>query len=532
MRTIVALAALFLTVVSCNPQQNNYYSPAHESEPLLRVPSGEPESLDPRLVRSINGFNAVIPIYDGLLRHDYRGELVPAIAKSYDVSPDLKTYTFHLREAFWSNGDPVTSKDFKESWLSQLSPDFPAPNAYQLFLIKGARAFKEGEAPADAVGLKTPDAETLVVELNHPAPYFPELVATGIYFPVHESTRDGTGDAEQPVGNGPFSVKEWRHQSGIRYVRNESYWDRAEVKLEEVEQVFIDDTTGLNMFLAGELHWAGSPNCNLPTDALPTLAKQGLLRSKPAAVTTFFRVNVTRGPLKNAKFRKALSQALDRDAIAKHLMQGKQEPAYGLVPPIWRGEEHPKEETQAFILYQEALKELDTDIDSIPVLTLCYANGSERNQKIAQAVQQQWQKNLGITVQLQQCENVSYYDKLHQKDYDISLGSWLADYRDPINFLEVFKTKETPTNNTGWENQRYIELLDLSAEEPDQERRLELLAQAEDLMLDEAPVIPLFHNNFLFARKNGVNGINVSELGHFDFKYAFIDDPDIDELLP
>lgn len=525
----LCLTACLLASCQSDP---SHFSLAHESEPLLRVASGEPESLDPRLIRSTNAVTATRMFYEGLMRHNYRGQLVHGVARDVQISDDQKTWTFTLRDAHWSNGDPLTSDDFREAWLSTLALGFPAPNAYQLFVIKGAEQYKLGTTTKESVGLSTPDEKTLVIELTEPVPYFYELVASHHFYPVHRSMREGTLAVDEIVSNGPFQLEAWCYNSSIKASKNQHYWDKHEVKLDEVELVFVDDNTALNMFLADELDWVGSPNTTIPNDAVSTLQSRGILHQKPAAATAWFRVNTTRAPFDNKHFRQALSYAIDRQSIAEHLLQSKQLPAAGVVPSNWLDTPQSVDESyspgKAWDLFQQALDEMDVDRDSLKPIAICFKS-DERACKVAQAVQQQWEKQLGIKVTLEQCEGIAIFDKWTHLNYDIALGSWLADFKDPINFLEVFKTKDTPTNNTGWGDSVYESLLERSFLETHGTRN-DTLTEAERLLIEEAPVIPIYHHTFLFAKKPNVHGVWLSEVGFLDFKYAFIDDANIDEL--
>lgn len=529
MRLLAFLTLIFLTSCSSSPSPNSL---VHESEPLLRVASGEPESLDPRLIRSTNGVTAVGLFYEGILRHDYIGRVVNGMAEKIDTSEDKRVWTIHLKNLVWSNGDKVTSDDLRNTWLSTLSPSFPAPNAYQMYVILGAKEYKDGAINADAVGIKAPNPNTLIIQLKEPVPYFAELLASPFFFPVHASLRDGTSVKGEVIGNGPFMLDKWSLNNSIKAKKNPHYWDSREVKLDEVELVFVDDNTALNMFLAEELDWAGSPSGNIPSDAIKTLQAKRVLSQKPAAATSWFRVNTTRPLLNDKKFRQALYYSIDRKEIAQHLLQGKHLPAASVVPTFWLDSVISVGDSfnpgKAWELFQEALDDMDTDRDSLKPLTICYRSG-ERAQKVAQAVQQQWEKFLGIKVNLEQCEGAAIFNKWTQLDYDIAFGSWVADVEDPVNFLEVFSSKTNPTNNTGWENEAYSKLLQKSYLETEGPR-LQTLDAAQRILIDEAPVIPVFFHNFLYAKQPNVQGVWLSKLGFLDFKYTFIDDANIDEL--
>jgi oligopeptide transport system substrate-binding protein len=277
------------------------------------------------------------------------------------------------------------------------------------------------------------------------------------------------------------------------------------------------------MFERGELDWVGSPLSFIPSDAVTTLRAQKRLTITPADGTHFFRVNTAGSPLGNKNIRKALAYAIDRKSIVTHITQAAQPVATGLVPLHSGIQERPHFEDNdiptAWTHFQEGLKELEISKDDLPKITLCYAP-QERSHKIAQAVQQQWKSALGIEVALQTCERSVLIDKLNQQDYSMMMGSWFGDISDPINFLEVFKYRETSTNHTSWENKEYITLLDRSSVENDPIVRRELLARAEQILVEEMPIIPLYHATFNHLSRDIV-GVYFSPLGYLDFAYAF-----------
>ena len=489
----------------------------------------DPLSLDPRIIRDLPSVSIMHLFYEGLMRCDSQGKLIPALAESVSISPDLKTYTFKIRKCFWCNGDPITATDFEQTWKSVLNPHFPAPNAYQLYNIKGAKMAKEGKASLDDVGVHATDPFTLVVELESPVPYFLEMTACHFYFPVNqvmrEQPRDASINSATLLSSGPFRLDTWKHRSELTAIKNPLYWNADEVTLDHITLLVLDDRTALQMFEAGILDWTGSPLSTVPQDAVVPLSKQNRLEVASAAGTHWYRFNTKKFPFNHTKMRKAFALALNRQDIVEHVTQGNQIPAFGIVPPSFYLETPPyyidNDITKAQSLFQEALNEMGISQEEIPSITLCYGS-SDRDHRLAQAVQQQWSKALPVSIKLEKCESQVYYDKLARGDFQISSGSWFADFRDPINFLEIFKQKETPTNHTHWENQLYKELLELSSHEPDSKKRFELLAKAEAILMDEMPIAPLFFCSYNYAKKKEVHGVYFSELGFLDFTHAIL----------
>lgn len=500
----------------------------NEEKAVLKIAfDHEPRTLDPRHGSDLQTANALQMIYEGLMRTDYHGNVVPGIAESVDLSPDTKTYTFILRETTWSDGMLLTAKDFEETWKSLLDPAFPAPNAYQLYYIKGAKAYKENTGSIEEVGIRTEGPKKLIVELESPTPYFLKLVSSFFYLPVSPTMRrsENKGNSDL-VSNGPYKFKEWKQNNELVMVKNPLYWDAKVVSIDQINLTFLDENTSFKMFEMGQLDRAGSPTATLPQDAIASLKASHQLKIKPAAGTHWFRFNTEAPPFNYAKMRKAFNLALDRKEIVEHVTQGNQTPAIGIIPPSmeWKPISYYKDNDvpSAWQLFQEALIEMNIDKDSLPTITLTYAAG-DRDHKIAQAVQQQWNNAFGIQILLLSQESKIFSENVLKGAYQIASGSWYADFSDPINFLEIFKYKNNSSNRTNWENPQYTQLLDDSSREVDPEQRLRYLMEAEALLMDSMPVAPLFFASFNYLEGN-IGGVGLSDLGILDFKYAFIDD--------
>lgn len=517
--TLVLLALSFLTGCQDNSSKN---------QTALRVAfDHEPQTLDPRLGTDLQTANVLQMMYEGLMRLDYHGNVIPGVAETMDVSSDLKTYTFTLRESFWSDGTPLTANDFEETWLSILDPAFPAPNAYQFYDIKGAKAYKTGKAPKANVGIKVLDSKTLIVELENPTPYFSKLVSTFFFLPAGPKVRHAKTENADMQSNGPFKLASWKHNDELVMVKNPLYWDAKIVAIEKINLIILDENTSYKMFELGHLDRTGSPTATLPQDAIASLRQQQQLKVKAAAATHWFRFNTEAAPMNNAKMRKAFNLALNRKAIVEHVTQGNQTAALSLVPPIkdWEMNSYFQDNdvSGARQLFQEALEEMNLDKNKLPSITLTYAI-NDRDHKIAQAVQQQWNEAFGIHIQLLSQEPKIFSENVLNGDYQIVPGSWYADFNDPINFLEIFKFKSNSSNRTKWEHPEYIQLLDSSANEMDNQKRIQYLTQAEAFLMKEMPVAPLFFASFNYLESDNIGGVSLSNLGILDFKYAYIED--------
>jgi len=501
---------------------------AHQQEITINITS-EPQTLDPRKVRALNDANVIRMFMDGLTRTDKEGITTLAVAKKVDISPDQKTYTFTLRESHWSNGDQVTSHDFAYAWKKSLTPTFVAPNANLLYVIKNAKEANTGNLPLSLLGVETPDEKTLVVHLNHPTPYFLDLIAHPIYFPVNAKVdRSNSHWAEKEtsyVGNGPFTLLEWKHHNTIVAEKNPRYWDHKAVSLSHVKMVMVSEDTGFKMFDAKDTSWDGSPYSAIPIDAIQTLKTAEQLRCTPALATSWIRVNIEVPPFDSKKLRKAFALAIDRQAIVEHVLQGQQIPATGIVPKAMGLSDRPyfndADIAASQELFNEVLDEMGVSASNFPEVVLTYGSG-ERAHSVVQALQSQWQTALGIRVRLEPVEKKVYFDRVSNKNYTLALGDWFADFGDPINFLEVF-TANAGTNNTNWKSPSYGELLETSYQTSDKEERRQVLHRSEELIMSEMPVIPLYHYTMLYIQDDNLKDVVLTTMGGIDFKWAHVD---------
>ncbi|MBO8163088.1 MAG: peptide ABC transporter substrate-binding protein [Brevibacillus sp.] len=521
-------------------QQNNGNSGSQEQPAAPAEPKGpqvlklnlhsEPPTADPGLAEDTTSGAIIRATFDNLMRLK-DGKPEPSVAVDYKVSDDLKTYTFTLRQDVkWSNGDPVTAHDFEYAWKRVLDPATAANYAYQLYYIKNGEKFNKGEAgiTRDDVGVKALDDYTLQVELENPTPYFLELLTFYTYSPVNkkvvEANPEWANEAATHVGNGPFKMETWEHKSKLVLVKNENYWDKDAVKLDRIEFSMIEDlSTELSMFENGELDWAGEPLGDLPLDALPALKDQGRLTTHPIAGTYWYKFNTEQKPFDNVKIRKAFAYAIDRKAIVENVSQGGEIPAMGAVPPSMAlnpdGYFKDNDVETAKKLLEEGMKE--SGLTELPPITLSY-NTHDGHKKIAEAIQDQWKKALGVEVTLKNTEWKVYIEDLHEGNFQVGRMGWLGDFNDPVNFLELFKDKYGGTNDTRWEHPKYKELLTQSASETDPEKRKELLAQAEQILMDEMPVAPIYFYTMNWVKADKVQGVQVDGLGFVDYKWAYI----------
>lgn len=505
-----------------------------DAEQVLNVNiKTEPPSLHPGLAADTTSGAVLDQVFEGLMRINQEGVVEPAMAAGEpEVSDDLLTYTFTIRDdAVWSNGDPVTAHDFEYAWKWVLDPaNADADYAYQLYIIKGAQAAKEDGGSLDDVGVKALDDKTLEVTLEQPTPYFLDLTAFYTYYPVNKAVAEANPDwalskNDDYVTNGPFVLDTWEHKNKVVLKKNADYWDADTVKLETINMFMVDDeNTALEMFNAGELDWVGSPTDSVPLAAIPSLKQDGSLNISSLAGVYYYAFNTEAEPFNNENIRKAFALAINRQGIVENITKAEQQPAMALVPPsIW---EENKEgyfadnDVEKAKEYLEAgLEELG--LDELPPLKISY-NTDEGHALIAQAVQDMWNKNLGVEVELGNEEWNVYLDSMGSGNFQVGRMGWLADFNDAINFLEIFNSIGG-NNYTNWEDAEYQELLKQSRTESDPAARKEILREAEAIFMDAMPISPIYFYTNVWTAKEYVKGIEVSGLGGVQYKWGYIE---------
>ncbi|MEW8995329.1 peptide ABC transporter substrate-binding protein [Clostridium sp.] len=507
----------------------------------------DPKTIDPQLNSAVDGSTIIHNAFEGLMREDEKSQIVPGTAEKYEVSDDGTVYTFHLREnAKWSDGKPVVAGDFVYAWKRALNPEVAAEYAYQLFYIKNGAAYYNKEkigdkvATADDVGVKAINDKTLEVTLEAPVPYFLSLAAFPTYFPVREDMVKGNEEKwtlkpDTYISNGPFKMSEWKEKESITFVKNENYWDAENVKLETLEVKLIDDEiTYLNAFKSGEIDVIEAP----PQAEIPTLLDEGTAKIYPYLGTYFYVINVSdkakdvdpkaAEALSNPKFRKALSLAIDKQLIVDKVAQGGQTPATSYVPAgilDSAGKEFQKDYSPKTVDIEGAKKLLAEagypNGEGAPTITLTF-NTNQGHQNIAQAVQDMWKTNLGINVELKNEEWAVFQDTRNNFQYSIARHGWIADYNDPMTFLDMWITGNGQ-NNSGYSNKEYDKLIASAKVELDDTKRTELLHKAEDILMEELPIIPMYYyTNVLCINKN-VKGTYKSPLGQMEFRDAYVE---------
>ncbi|MCA1039595.1 peptide ABC transporter substrate-binding protein [Bacillus infantis] len=500
-----------------------------ESEKVLYLNNGvEPTSFDPPIGFDAVSWNSLNNIMEGLTRLGKEHEAEPAAAEKWDVSEDGKTYTFHIRDnAKWSNGDDVTAGDFVYAWKRLLDPDTGSPAAFLGYFIEGGEAFNTGEGSAEEVKVKAVDDKTFEVTLTSPQAYFLNIIANPAFFPVNEKTAtenpEWFAEADTFVGNGPFKLTEWEHDTNMVMEKNEEYWDAENVKLDKVHWAMVNDTnTEYQMYQKGELDTS-----DVPADLSEQLFEEGKVQVEDQAGQYFYRFNVNKEPFQNVNIRKAFAMAVDQEQIVEFVTKNQEQPAYGFVPPGFKdpsgndfrevnGDLVKTDAEQAKELLKKGMEE--EGYSELPEVTLTYST-NDVHKKIAEALQQMLKENLGVDVKLANMEANVFATEQKALNLQLSRSSFLADYADPINFLENFQTGHS-MNRTGWSNAEFDKLIQGAKNEADEAKRYDMMYEAEKILYNESPIFSLHFYNQVYLQNEAVSGIVRHPVGYLELKWA------------
>ena len=531
---LVFLAQLLLLSTSCGDSQTNVEK-GNINGTLYWGNGTEPQSLDPQIATGVPEHHIISALMEGLVLKDRKTLLPkPGVAESWDISDDGRVYTFKIRgNARWSNGDSLTANDFVWSWWRALQPALGNLYAYMLFPIENAQEYYEGAlADFSKVGAKALDENTLQVTLNHPTPYFLQLLDHYSLFPVHQETIEKFGAADERgtrwtyagnlVGNGAFTLDEWEINRKILVKKNKNYWDSDNVDLNEIVFLPIDNmVTEERMFRAGQLHVTSS----LPADKIATYREidDSPMRISPYLGTYFYRINVDVPHLQDPRIRRALAMAIDRVNLVEKITKGGQIPAYAMTPPGTMGY-YPESSLQ---YDPEQARKLLSDAGypdgkDFPITEILY-NTNEGHRKIAIAIQEMWKKNLNIDIQILNQEWKVYLDSESAGEYQISRAGWIGDYVDPNNFLDMFIC-EGGNNRTGWCNEEYDDLiLKIAPATKSHKERLEIFQKAETMLLDDMPVIPIYTYTSIQLIDSAVKNFDSNIMNHAYYKDIYLD---------
>jgi len=506
-------AAIVVTILSCNRDREPIVEQHGTGGPTFTFAQGaEPRTLDPGFITDTSGGFIAQNLFEGLLVWDAAGtELLPGAAERWEVSPDGKSWTFHLREgAMWSNGDPVTATDFVLSWRRVLNPDTGSAYASLLYPVRGARDLHHGnsEDPA-SLGAEARDRYTLVVALEAPTAWFPAIAAHHVLSPVNINAVKRHGHAwtrpDNMVVNGPFTLHDWVPGETIELRANPYYHSAETVGLERVKAVFVTDPSRvLKMYEDGALQWTGHGTGLLPLDRLTELAARADAHSHSNLGTAWYTLNTEHGPLTDRRVRRALSMALERTALTD-VIGPAAVVAKGLVPPGIPGYIPAGslvfDPDQARALLAEAGFPAG---EGFPAMELA-VDARNVHEQVAAWIVASWKRELGIDVTIYSRAWPAHADAMQARDFQVGRGGWLGDYPDPTTFLDLLVTGND-LNISSWSSDTFDRLIAEAARTEDAGSRMRLLAQAERIVLEEAPVLPLFHFGSLTLLKPYVVG--------------------------
>ncbi|MTI65512.1 MAG: peptide ABC transporter substrate-binding protein [Firmicutes bacterium] len=494
-------------------------------EQVLRIDWGdEPPSLDPQLTGDLVSGAILIETLEGMIRLDEYGKVKEGsgMAKSWDVTENGTKYTFHLRDAKWSDGKEVTAQDFEYSWKRAIDPETASSYAFLAYDIKNAEKFNKGEIKdADKLGIKALDKKTLEVKLERPNPAFLSKLQTFTFLPSRKDLVEKWGDkygseVEYLVSCGPFKVTKWVHEAELILEKNEDYWDKENVKLQKVEGTMIKNSnTAINMYETGALDFT-----NISAEYLEKY--EDVMKKAPVAATYYHAFNTENEFFKNKSIRKAFVLSIDRKRILDLRTNGMYPAAYGFVPPgmpgpgkktfrqangdlfydLGKGDEVKKE---AKDLLDKGLKELGKSKEDIDGEIKLLCTEGDSTLALAQIWQQAWKEVLGIDVGIEQATFKIRLDRQDKGDFDLSYTNWWGDYNDPMTFMDMW-IKDGSQNMTNWSNPQYDKLIK-KAQTTTGDERMEAMLEAEKILMEELPIAPHDFGVKVYIEKPYVKGV-------------------------
>ncbi len=503
---------------------------------VLHVGNGaEIQSLDPHLAGGSVDHNVLCALFEGLVTLDEETfQPRPGAAERWAISADGLVYTFHLHPgAKWSNGDPLTAHDFLFSFRRALTPALGSEYKDALYPVKNAEAFARGKLVDFAqVGFRLADDRTLEITLEHPTPHFLSVLRTNVCFPVHAASVERGGArfddrtakwtrTSPLVTNGPFRLREWKDHQHVAMEKNPHYWDATKVRLNELYFYPSESTQAQELaFRAGQLH----TTWDVPLSKVDAYRKDApaLLRVEPYFESYFFRFNTKHPLFSDVRLRRAFALAIDRDAIVKNVLRGGQSVATSLTPPGLAGYTPP-----VAVPYDlAAAKKLLADAGypggkGLPPIELTTIS-SEINQRIAEAVQQMWRRDLGVEVTITQKEFKVLLDTFDTLAYTIARGRWIAEYPDPLTYLSIFTTGNG-VNGTGFADPAYDALVAAAADAATPTARLAALQQAESFLMAQMPIAPIYWGSRTTLVASSVRGWKNSPLGFHNYKDVWLE---------
>ncbi|MBQ6315605.1 MAG: peptide ABC transporter substrate-binding protein [Mogibacterium sp.] len=531
---LVAMAMIVVPLAGCSGGGGD--SAAAEKQLVVQV-GPNPETLDPALNSAVDGANTILHLFEGLLVVDKDGQLAPGQAESWETSDDGLTWTFHLRDGLkWSDGSDLTANDFVYSWKRICDPVVAAP--YAETVCSPIAGYEEAiGGNIDALEVSAPDDKTFVVKLSAPCTFFGSLAAFATMMPVQQATIDENGDAwatapESYISNGPFYMTEWEQGSHITVTKNPNYWNADAIKLDSIKFMLIEDSNAAySAYQNGEVMFIK----DVPTEEIPSLEGNDEFKVDPIIGTYYLNLNCNMDVFKDAKVRKALSLAIDRNYVAGTIMQGTYTAAGNFMGPGWKdtdGSEFmdnsnggkPYIDNDNFEANLAEAKKLLAeagypDGQGFPQITYS-TNDSGYHKAVAEYLQQAWGE-LGIDLKVDIVEWASFTPMRRNGEYETARNGWVGDYDDPSNMLDLLYSSNG--NNDGkYNNPEYDAQMDIARSTTDLNERSAALHKAEDILMEDAGCVPVAYYNDFWLQSSKIDGMWHSPYGYWYFMYADI----------
>lgn len=493
---------------------------------MVRGNGDEVPTLDPTFSSDTASSRVIQDMFEGLVSEGLNGDVIPALAKSWEVDETGMVYTYHLREdALWSNGQPITANDFEYSLKRAINPATAAPYAWYLTMarFKNAEAINKGEKSIDELGVEAVDARTLKITLDQPVPYFTKMMVHPSTYPVYKDVVEKYGDSwtkpEHIVTSSAYKLSKWVLNERIILERNERYWNNDKTVINQVTYLPIQDLTAeYNRFRTGEIDITSS----FPLEQYKAIKQErpNELLTMPSLGTYYYLFNMDKAPFDDARVRKALAYSIDRNVVTNIILGQGQLPAYGVTPPSVSGFEAPKlawgeiSQKERNKKAKELLAEAGYGPSNPLEFELVY-NTSESHKKLALVVSSMWKKNLGVNVDLANQEWKTFLEKLSAKDFELARYAWVGDYNEASTFLSYFESHGM--NYSGWSNIDYDKAMAGAIKAPSDNKRNQFYQKAEQVFAEEMPAIPLYFYTRSVLKQTKVGGYSIENAGDARF---------------
>ena len=511
LRNLFLVFVAALTLSACG-QPKAVRAPCPAGKLCLEAGNGnDPVSLDPHKTQGTWENRIIGDLIVGLTQEDEAANAIPGMATHWETSADGKVWTFHLRHALWSDGVPVTADDFVYALRRIMDPKTGSSYSSLLYIIQNGQEVNENKMPLTALGVKAIDPLTLEIRLTHAAPFLPEIAKHNSMYPVPKHVVEKWGDdwsrPEHFVGNGPFNLVSWKLGDRVTVVKNPKFYEADKVCLDQINYYPTTDASSAQKRVkSGEL----DVNTDIQSNKIALLREPGQMpdyvRVNTYLGTTYLAFNGTLPALKDRRVRQALSMAIDREFITQKLLRGGQSPANSFVPPgvanypnpakaFWADWPLAKRQAEARKLLAAAGFGPKTPL----TITIKHRNSPDP-MLFMPAIQADW-KEIGVNAKLEQNEGQIAYQSYRLRDFEVADAAWIADYNDPMTFLYLQQSATGTQNYSDYANPAYDALLAKADNEPDAVKRSAYLSAAEQIMLDDAPIVPIY----FYVNKNLVS---------------------------